>query len=140
MSADVRVAPLRRKESAVGGEEGVPVGGAWDHREGVAEVVLHGEAAAGLERADELLQVPGHVGEEEEDPAREDDVVAGGGEIGVRECALPDRPLTEAVARAGRGERRRERRRMLHGVGRTPQTAAELGMKGAASRTDFEDA
>ena len=104
--ADARVAALGLEERAIGRQEALPRGGRWDHAQRLALVVLDGEHAAGPERADELPHVRRRIRQEQEHPAREDDVVAAARQAHGGEIGAPDPAGPEAVAAARRSRPR----------------------------------
>jgi hypothetical protein len=73
--ADARLAALRSEERAIGGDEVRPLGRPWNHRQRFTLVVLNGEHPARLERTRELAHVIVRLGQKQEHPAGENQIV-----------------------------------------------------------------
>src|SRR5262249_29370638 len=132
--ADAGVPAFAREERAVRGEEVIPPGRAWHEGPGLTVVVLDGQDAAGLERADEPTQVGLGTRQEEENPAREDDVVAGAGQGGLGEVLFPDPAFPEAVPPAKRAQPLGERGRALDRVHGSANAPPQLQVQRALAR------
>ena len=95
---DRGIATLRREKRAVGRQKRAPiVVGGRQQSEGVAMVILDGQVPAGREGAHQLSNVRERIWQEQEHPAREDQIVGAGGKRSIEQVRLPHLPDPEAT-------------------------------------------
>ena len=139
-SSNAGIAALRCEEGGVGGHECRPFARTRNHRQRLAAVVFDRQDTAWLERGHQLAQVALGMGEKQEHPSREDQVVGRARKRRVRQHRLPRCTETELVACGQLMQTTTEGGGWLYGIDRSTDAFPQLDVQRSLTRPDLEDA